>query len=385
MAPGRVCREAGRGITVSITATVLLCGPPLSAVGGGPTHIKNMLTSPLRDQYRLVHFETGSRGAESPATDESLSARTFRIVTSPLELAWTILNLRPSIVHLNSVLNRKAFLRDAVYLLVSKSLQRRVVFQFHGGSLSTLCASKWMQLVVRTVYSIPDALVLLATSEKTDLEKLGICSHLAIIPNGVDVPQFRGTLERVHSGRVQRLIYMGRLVREKGIFEAIKAIEILRKTTRFEDIKLRIAGSGPATEELEAYIAERGLGNSVELVGPVYGNAKVEFLREADAFIFPSYHPEGLPYSILESLAAGTPVVASKVAGIPDVVVDRVHGILLTNPRDPAEIVSAVQELDRSQEALRIMSRNCIDWATTQLGLERLATQFGELYETVRL
>jgi len=239
-----------------------------------------------------------------------------------------------------------------------------------------------MQPVVRLVFSIPDAIVLLATVERHDFAELGVTDRLTIIANGVDVSHYRGPTERVHSGRVQRLAYLGRLVRAKGIFEAIEAIENLRTDGRFRDIELRIAGSGPAREEIERYIDDHRLGSSVKLVGSIFGNDKAAFLRDADVFVFPSYQ-EGLPYAILESLAAGTPVIASRVGGIPDVVIDQVHGILI-NPKEPAEIVRAVHMLAQSQDALRAMSRNCIEWASQKFGLERLATQFEELYEKVR-
>jgi len=226
-----------------------------------------------------------------------------------------------------------------------------------------------------------DAVVVLANSEKRDFEQRGITKGLAVIPNAVDVPQYCGSAGRVHSGKVQQLAYLGRLVRGKGILEAIEAIEILHTEERFSDIELRIAGSGPAREEIKRCIDDRRLGSCVRLVGPVYGNDKVEFLRAADVFVLPSYK-EGLPYSILESLAAGTPVIASNVGGIPDVVVDRVHGVLI-NPRDPREIVRAVQELGQSQDALRKMSGDCVKWASEKLGLERLVGQFEELYQKV--
>ena len=361
--------------------TILLCGPPVSAIGGGPTNVINMLASPLKERYRLIHFESGSRGAESPAKDEGAVAMLSRLIFSPFALAWRIVRVRPAIVHLNTALNHKGFWRDLVYLLVSKLLRRKVIVQCHGGSIDTLCANRWMQRVARAAFSVPDAVVVLASSEIREFTKLGTTKCLVKIPNGIDVSEYHGSVERVHSGRVQRLAYVGRLVRTKGIFEAMEAIEILRTEARFHDIELRIAGSGPAKEEIERYIIDHSLGSCVRLVGPKFGRDKVRFFKEADVFLFPSYE-EGLPYAILESLAAGTPIIASRVGGIPDVVIDGIHGILI-NPKDPSEIVRAVHTLGQSQEALRVMSKNCADWASEELGLDRLACRFEELYEKV--
>ncbi len=361
-------------------ATILLCGPQLSAVGGGPTHIRNLLASPLKDRYRLVHVETGSRGTESPAKDEELHRKIFRIVTSPIMLAWKILCSWPAVVHLNSAMDHKAFWRDLAYLLISKLFGRKVVLQLHGGSLEELCAKPGMRRLVRTVFSIPDALVLLANSEKRDFQVLGVTERFLIIPNGVDVSQYWGPDDRVHSGKIRRMAFMGRLIRSKGMFEAIEAVRHLRAEKDFRDVELWIAGSGPDRGEIENWIREHAMEGCVRLVGSIYGQDKVEFLREADVFVFPTYHQEGLPYAILESLAAGTPVIASRVAGIPDVVVDRVHGILI-DAKDPRQVVGAVHELARSEDNLRAMSRSCRAWAVQQLGLEKLATRFGDLYE----
>lgn len=344
--------------------------------------MRNLMASPLKDWYTLMHFESGSRGQESPAVDESFKAMLFRLTISPLVLGWRIVRSNAAVVHLNSSLNHKAFWRDLVYLLVSKLLFRKVIYQVHGGSLHELCASKWMRSIVRYVFSLPDAVVALARSEKKLFEQLGTVKRIVVIPNAIDTSEY-GSASRVHSGCVKRLAYLGRLVDAKGIFESIDAVKTLWAEGEFSDIEFQIAGSGPAKAEIERRIAAEGLAGSVKLVGPVYGAKKISFLREADIFLFPSYHKEGLPYCLIESLAAGTPVIASTIAGIPDIVVDRVHGILVA-PKSAGEVVDAVKELARAPEALREMSRNCVKWAEQELGLERFARRFSDLYQVVQ-
>jgi glycosyltransferase involved in cell wall biosynthesis len=361
-------------------ATILLCGPPASAVGGGPTHIRNMLASSLAQKFDLIHFECGSRGAESPAKDEPTAAKLFRLVTSPFMLMVRIVQFWPTVVHINSALDHKAFWRDCVYLLVCKLFGRKVVFQLHGGSLELLCVNGVVRQIVRTAFALPDAVVLLASVELQQFaEQIGMRHRLSVISNAVDVSEY-GPAERPHSGQVRQLGFLARLIRTKGVFEAIQAVEGLRRAPQFGDVELRIAGSGPEFEEIERYIHERGLENCVKMLGPIYGRAKVDFLRQIDVLLFPTYHLEGLPYSILESLAAGAPVVTTKVGGIPDVVVDGVHGILIDS-HEATEVVRAVRKLAESPEKLQKMSRDCREWAAQRLGLGRLAQQFGEIYE----
>ena len=342
--------------------------------------MRNLLASRLADRYELVHFETGSRGAESPAKDEALLRKVVRIVRSPFALAWAIVHTRARVVHINSVLDHKGFWRDIVYVLVSRSFGCRVLLQMHGGALADLCRYRALRPLVRWAMALPQAVVLLATQEIRDFAAEGITEHLHVIPNGIDVSAYQRAGVREHSGTVRRLVYMGRLVQTKGIFEAVEAMKILRADPRFRDIELHIAGSGPDETQLRRLIQERGLSDCIVLVGPVYGAGKIDFLRKADIFLFPTYHREGLPYCVLESLAAGTPLITTRVAGIPDAVIDGVHGRLIES-RDPMQIAVAVRSLSALGAGLRQMSRDCAARAAEVYSLERLALRFGEMYE----
>jgi len=361
--------------------TILVCGPSPKAVGGGPTHVRNLWASPLAAEFELVLFETGSRGPESPATDEPRLAMLGRLVSSPFRLAAAILRLRPAVVHLNTSVDPKGFWREWTHLLVCRLLGCRVVYQIHGGTVDALAPGGWMRSVVRATFGWPDALVLLSSVERPQFERLGGVRRMVVIPNAVDTAAFGGR-DRTHSGTVRRLAYLGRLNGDKGEFESVEAVEILRKEDAFRDLELSFAGSGPAREAIEESITLRGMQNCVELLGAIHGDAKIRFLRESDVLLLATYHPEGLPYTILESLAAGTPVVTTRVGGIPDVVVEGESGRFV-EPRRPAEIAAVLRELASSPERLRAMSRACVAYAERELGLDRLARQFAALYREV--
>ncbi len=196
----------------------MVCGPPLTSLGGGPTHMRNLLASPLREQFDLLHFETGSRGRESPAPEEGALSKAARLIGSPFVLLWWLLRLRPQIVHLNSALDNKAFWRDALYVLVSKGFRRKVVLQFHGGVFAGRGDWSTQTPRVRAVLALPDALVMLASSELRDIDRGGIRGNIRVIPNCIDLSEFDAAAWRQHSGRMLRFAFMARLVPTKGVY-----------------------------------------------------------------------------------------------------------------------------------------------------------------------
>jgi glycosyltransferase involved in cell wall biosynthesis len=117
--------------------------------------------------------------------------------------------------------------------------------------------------------------------------------------------------------------------------------------------RLRIIGDGPERPRLEAQRDALHLGDRVEILGERGDVA--EQLCNADAFVLPSRW-EGLPYSILEAMAAGLPVVASRVGGVPELVVDGVTGFLVES-ENVGHMAAALDRLHSSGSAARELGR----------------------------
>ncbi len=165
---------------------------------------------------------------------------------------------------------------------------------------------------------------------------------VGVVPNvtgGLPVEP-AGNLEGNPEGEPGYLLFVGRLRIRKGVEVLLEALRELRR--RFPSAVLKIAGDGEHRERLERKVAELGLGPSVVFLGTC-GAARVRTLLEgAAALVVPSTY-EGMPLVVLEAMEAGVPVVASRVSGIPEVVVEETGW--LVPPEDPAALAGALAEI----------------------------------------
>jgi glycosyltransferase involved in cell wall biosynthesis len=147
------------------------------------------------------------------------------------------------------------------------------------------------------------------------------------------------------------LLFVGRLRIRKGVEVLLAALDVLRRQGGAEPL-LVIAGDGDHRPALEAAAARLGLdGTSVRFLGRADAAQVRALLAAARALVVPSTY-EGMPLVILEAMAAGLPVVASRVSGIPEVVVDGETGWLVP-PEDPEALAAALAELFADPEAAR--------------------------------
>lgn len=349
----------------------------MQAVSGVSTHLRMLRDSALSESIRFLHFQVGSEGR---AVNTSLR-RAFRFALAPVGFAAFLLRHRPDVVHLNTSLVPRSYWRDLLFLVVAKLLRRKVVYQIHGGALPQdfFPDSPRLTNLLRKVLESVDAVVLLAQSELAAYRAFVPSVRLELVANGIEPTELaREGLESKSAGPL-RLAYLGRLATDKGVFDTLDALDLLAREGR--SITLTVAGTGPDEERLRAKTEELSLGSLVRFAGPVFGKAKDELWRDADIFVLPTYG-EGLPYSLLEAMAAGAVPVTTPVGGIPDVLTDSVHG-LLVRPMDPAGLAAAIGKLDDDRHLLASMAAAGRERILARYTVARLAEDFESLYSSV--
>jgi glycosyltransferase involved in cell wall biosynthesis len=177
-------------------------------------------------------------------------------------------------------------------------------------------------------------------------------ADLRVIPMGVDV-EADAPQGRVSSWRDRRtpegplVAYVGRLIDWKGVDDLLEAAAILREP--LPGFRLVIAGTGPLLEELRDRGRRLGIEAVVEFVGWLDQHDVRALQAAADVVVVPSRiaadgSREAQGLSVVEALALGRPVVATRVGGIPDAIEDEVNGLLVPE-RDPASIARAVRRI----------------------------------------
>lgn len=151
-----------------------------------------------------------------------------------------------------------------------------------------------------------------------------------------------------------RLLYVGRLSREKGVDVAIAALPAVLE--RAPGARLRIAGEGPSSRDLRDLVEEYGLAGRVEFLGAVARDAVRDLMADSSIVVVPS-RSEGFSLVALEAAQAGRPVVAARVGGIPEVVVDGETGLLVP-PEEPAALAAAILELIGDPARAEILAAN---------------------------
>lgn len=358
---------------------ILMHGPSRRAVSGVSTHLNQLFGSSLGKRYELIHFQIGSQGR-----NEGPLGALLRFVVSPFALAAAILRHRPAIVHFNTGLVPKAFWRDCVYLAIARLLGCRIVYQVHGGELPQdfFPPGSARSRLLHRVLASADAVVLLASIELEAYGRFGDFRRLTVIPNAVDVEEFAAAGEPAPvDERTLQLVYLGRLTHDKGVLETIEAMKLLVDEGR-RDLRFLVAGLGPYEQQLRDRVRELDLSEYVTFLGAVFGEDKIALWRRADLLVFPTYFVEGLPYTVLEALASGTPAITTRMGAIPDVVVDGVQGLLVPT-RDPRAVAEAVRRLADDPELRQRMARAAVERARQHYGVERLARDFDALFRAV--
>ncbi|QQS49731.1 MAG: glycosyltransferase [Bacteroidota bacterium] len=250
---------------------------------------------------------------------------------------FQLLFYRYQLIHVNTSFGFTGILRDAGFILLAKHFRKKYLVFFRGiDEAVMLKVEKKLWKLFRNTFLKADMIWVLSHKLEAQLREWGYQGPVEVettlvdeaLLNGFD---FESSLAKYNSNHQFEILFMSRLEKTKGIYEAIEAFRILQQTHPW--VRMRICGSGSERSKVEQFIGEQ-LNREIFLEGHVSGTGKIKAFTQAHLFLFPSYF-EGMPNAVLEALAFGLPVVTSKVGGIPDIFIDHKMGYLTTDISAP--------------------------------------------------
>ena len=269
--------------------------------------------------------------------------------------------------------------------LVAKLMGKRVVWHVRE-VISTEKSRILKNIISANIRFSAERVVVTSEYSRQDMSNLGI-RNVSVIYNGVDLKKFRDRNEFLDTNnnfglnRNDKIVgFVGQIYHAKGWEVLVKAAFIAAQ--KVHDVKFVIAGIVPHPEEEEAFhqmVRDLGLSDHFIFLGQRFDVEKI--LPLMTCLVFPSVAPEVFGRSIIEAMSCGVPVIASRLGGPAEIVIDQVTG-LLVNPDDPKALSEALISLLTDTQKARSMGQAGRKRAEEVYDIDKLMPKLIEIYET---
>ena len=348
-----------------------------------------LVVGSLAEGEGSMSFVAEQRGARLVRlTSMSRDISPLRDLIALFKLVRLLRTLQPEIVHTHTA-KAGAIGRIAAWL-AGGDRRPIVVHTFHGhvlrgyfGPLGTFAFRTLERLLARATTQ----LVAVSPEVRDDLVSLGIAPRekFAVVRLGIELG------ERIHPDRTRaearrrlgvaedRFLvgWVGRMTPVKRVPDVLEGFRLLRE--QGVDAMLCLVGDGPDREEIEQQAHSLGVIRHCLFVG--YQDDVGSWYESFDVLVLPSAN-EGTPVVAIEALAAGCPVVATRVGGVPDVVEDGVTGFLV-EPRDTEALADRLERLARDPELRRKLGGTGRERVPSRYAVDRLVGDIDELYRSL--
>jgi glycosyltransferase involved in cell wall biosynthesis len=308
---------------------------------GGGEMIGLQLERCFRGRYSLLAF---CRGQDARTARGRVSVANLRFgVRFVLQGSSRLIRSRPRVLYLDIPKDSRTFLRNSVILLVAVAFRVRVVGDLAGADFQFLHAGSPLRVYGRWLLRRLAAIRVLGEPVAATLRLHGL-DNAVVVTNGIDEPP-RAVVTRT-LGPDLAFLYVGRIAEAKGVLTLLEYMGDLVASGRPGRLHLVGEWESEAFKERVLALLDAGdLHDRVEIHGLLVDEEKWERFRTADVLLHPTRW-DGQPVTILEALAFGLPVVATKVGAIPATIRSGVDGYLMSNDT-AAEISAGVQAITK--------------------------------------
>ena len=359
----------------------MLVGMPDRESLGGPVACEPPFVEGLRRAGVEVEEETYVYG-EARAGGTGAGARVARVLRTARRLRERLRAGRFDVLHLNTSFDRRALLRDAATLLLLSDTSAKIFLKFHGSDANLLTTNNAaLRRLVRFVLARADGIGLLSSEEQANFSRAGVDeAKTFVVKNVVRAEGYeRAANFSARHGlaeEVPRLLFAARFIPAKGLLDVVRACGILRE--RGGRFVLLCLGDGEARAEAESEAARLGLNEHVRFFGYIPEEEARAFYANSDVLVFPTYHYEGFPMVVFNSVAAGLAVVTTRIRAAADYLREP-DNCLWVEPRNSGQLAERITKLLNQPELRREMGENNRRLARS-FDAETVAREYAEVY-----
>lgn len=348
---------------------VCIIGPTPSTryIGGVATHIKNLKTLPCL---------AGATVLDIGSLKSNKASNIFAIFNNLIKLRQTLVVENFNHILINTSIYSTAFLKLLLILIFIPNKNQHLHVFFHGGRFPELhfLISKITALIFWLILRKVNVFHFLSPAQLNGFKRLFIHANAIIYSNYSTTNEILKKPDN-HSSSSLKLLFVGRLVKEKGIFDLVDAVTILR--SQHKNIELTIVGDGPEYQSL-IEITNKCPTNNIRFTGYLSGDTLQKAYQDSHILILPTYHPEGFPYVAIEAMRAGLPIIATESGALETLVINGVTGFKV-KAQDVESIVLAVNKFIDNPSLVNNISNNCYNFFTEHLSSTSANKYYSEL------
>ncbi|HVF50078.1 MAG TPA: glycosyltransferase family 4 protein [Pyrinomonadaceae bacterium] len=328
---------------------------------GGPAACEPPFVEELRRMGLEVAEETYVYGDRLERTN--LRSRVARVLRTARHLRRRLDAGRFDLLHLNTSFDTRALFRDVPTVMsLRRASGSKIFLKFHGSDARLLeTKNPLLRALGRSLLRRADAVGVLSSEERENFVRAGAeARKVFVVKNVVEdaaryvrSPSFAERLKLPPD--VPLLLFIARFIPAKGLLEVVRACAILRE--RGYDFRLLCLGDGPARAAAEAEVARLDLQAHARFLGYIPEAETRDFYANSTALVFPTYHYEGFPMVVFNSLAAGLPIITTRIRAAADYLREP-DNCLWVEARQPAMLAEKIARLLDQPETRAAMSRN---------------------------
>jgi len=361
----------------------VLVGMPDKSSWGGPSYCEPPFVAALRAAGVEVDEEVyvyGDKARPTPVWE-----RVRRVLSAAWRLRQRALAKRYDVIHLNTTCDKKSALRDTVTLAFLSSAGAKVYLKMHGSIASFLSNEQlFWRYFKRRLFAQADGIGVLSAEEGANFLRAG-CAAEKLFPAKYVVKNEAFVFDPDFAARyglasdVPILLFSARFIPAKGLLDVIEACSLVRREGY--DFALFCLGDGPGRADAERATRELGLTERVRFFGYVIEAETTAFHANSTLFVFPTYHDEGFPLVILKSLAAGLPIITTRIRAAADYLREP-ENCLWVEPRNPAQLAGKIMQLLTDSKLRAAMAEHNKRLAR-QFTPTRVAQEYLEVYQSL--